>query len=414
LADRTEFAYPQLVPLNFSLQRMEWLPRGPSMIAYVDVGQGAEPAVGYAAYAPTLLQPPGGEIKTAAKRAPATPVCPLRIVEAPPAPMIIVQEEVKDGLGAVKYEAVRLACGCWSDAWHLGSGATAAVYRAELSSYGVVAVKRFGKTAVVGGAAWRAHYQRELETLRELRHPNILELLACCDDGPDLCLITPFMEGGSLDRAIGGMTWYVRVDVASQLARALVFLHEKKLLHRDVKSSNVLLDKGWHRIRLADFGLACGDSVSTTASTGVVGTLAYMAPELLRYRPYSQETDTFAFAVVLLELLTGLPPVDPGSHPEEPLLCERVAGILDESCSLPPDDDASGRSSASGAALVKKLASRCWREPAGLHFATTAIAGLVPNPSVRPTVAELDTSDDFRAAAALAQKAAANARAAGS
>jgi serine/threonine protein kinase len=142
-----------------------------------------------------------------------------------------------------------------------------------------------------------------------------LEIIGHADEGPENLIVMPLMEGGTLCEAMKKMKWATRVVDAGQVVRALSFLHGKGILHRDVKTSNILLDASLRHVRLADFGLA-KDQVARAGqmthhgTTGVVvGSPGYMAPELMM-RPATEKTDAYATGVVFLEILTGLPAWD--------------------------------------------------------------------------------------------------------
>lgn len=182
------------------------------------------------------------------------------------------------------------------------------MYRAELPRFGSVAVKRF--------TAWGERdnsgqdFTRELDALCQCRHPHILEIIGHAHEGPENLIIMPLMEGGALSYALPRMLWAMRAVVLGQVVRSLSFLHGKGMLHRDVKTSNILLDQSLRHSRLADFGLAKEQVQAQFKGKGttgvVVGSPGYMAPELMM-RPASEKTDSFALGVVLLEILTGLP-----------------------------------------------------------------------------------------------------------
>eukprot|EP00933_Yihiella_yeosuensis_P036857 TRINITY_DN30672_c0_g1_i1.p1 TRINITY_DN30672_c0_g1~~TRINITY_DN30672_c0_g1_i1.p1 ORF type:complete len:326 (-),score=73.93 TRINITY_DN30672_c0_g1_i1:49-1026(-) len=306
-----------------------------------------------------------------------------------PVPMIVVSPDVfavsqhkktSPGVREVTYEELSKACDDWSLSKLLGYGASGTAYKGHLGGYGQVAVKRFKELSAGedGSAALRRSYTREIEALQQIRHPNIIELLAFADDGPEVCLVTPLMEGGSLEAAIrSGMRWWVRAQIASQITCALGFLHNCCRLHRDVKSSNILLDKSRLHARLADFGLS-GDVLPTGATTGVTGSLPYMAPELLRCKPFSEKSDVFALGVVYLELLTGLSAMDHKGHPEQPLLVDRASDV----------------------SVSKELCEKSfkpWPKEQAEMFADLASKALVQEPSERCTVAQLESSDELRA-----------------
>lgn len=225
-------------------------------------------------------------------------------------PMIVVASNDANRGASLPYDVLAAACNDWADNRRIGSGGAATVYRAELPRYGTVAVKRFHPK---DGSS--REWTRELEALIQCRHPHILEIIGHADEGPENLIVMPLMEGGTLCESLHKMMWSSRVVDMGQVVRALSFLHGKGILHRDVKSSNILLDASLRYTRLADFGLA-KDQVSRAGkqtshgTTGVVmGSPGYMAPELMM-RPANEKTDAYAAGVVFLEILTGLPAWD--------------------------------------------------------------------------------------------------------
>lgn len=222
-----------------------------------------------------------------------------------PQAMIVVAADDSNRGELMEYRTLANACSNWSDANILGQGAAATVYRCSLPRFGQVAVKRFHQTPA-GGMAY--NFDRELDALCQCRHPHVLEILGRSLSGPEQLIVMPLMEGGCLSSALPSMTWAVRAECFGQVVTAVSFLHSKKMVHRDIKSSNILLDRMRRHARLADFGLA-KDQVkgSRHGTTGiVVGSPGYMAPELMM-RPANEKTDAFALGIVLLEILTGQP-----------------------------------------------------------------------------------------------------------
>ncbi|XP_061661961.1 interleukin-1 receptor-associated kinase 1 isoform X2 [Syngnathoides biaculeatus] len=166
-------------------------------------------------------------------------------------------------------------------------------------------------------------FNTEMEKLSKLRHPNIVDLLGVCQ-GPSVCLIYSYMENQSLEDKLHSvsfeLTWNMRVRIVREASAALQFLHSppdghKSVIHGDVKSSNILLDR--HLVaKLADFGLArfvstnssCHLSSKTTTvgrTSMVRGTLAYLPEEYVRNGQLGTAVDVYSFGVVLLEVLTG-------------------------------------------------------------------------------------------------------------
>ncbi|GLH11675.1 Pelle [Gryllus bimaculatus] len=199
----------------------------------------------------------------------------------------------------------------------LGTGAFGSVYLGVLLSL-KVAVKRLKNDAV----SIEKQFKNEVETLSKYQHENLLPLLRYSCDGPHYCLVYAYMSNGSLqDRlACQGSTpilpWQERLNIAHGTSKGILHLHtayEKPLIHRDIKSANILLDD--HLVpKLGDFGLvrlgpSGQQSQSVAQTTTVFGTSAYMAREAF-WGDISVKLDSFSFGVVLLELLTSLPSYD--------------------------------------------------------------------------------------------------------
>ncbi|KAJ4813669.1 BRI1-associated receptor kinase [Rhynchospora pubera] len=189
----------------------------------------------------------------------------------------------------------------------LGKGGFGNVYKARLSDGSVVAVKRL-KDA---GASGEAQFKTEVEMISLAVHRNLLRLVGFCASGGERLLVYPYMPNGSVASRLRGkppLDWNARKRIAVGTARGLQYLHEQcdpKIIHRDVKAANVLLDAQCEAV-VGDFGLAKlldhGDSHVTTAVRGTVG---HIAPEYLSTGQSSDKTDVFGFGILLLELVTG-------------------------------------------------------------------------------------------------------------
>ncbi|KAK3224492.1 hypothetical protein Dsin_011517 [Dipteronia sinensis] len=145
-------------------------------------------------------------------------------------------------------------------------------------------------------------------------HPNIISLFGCCWEDEKLALVYEFMQRGSLDNHLFqktaiSLSWDLRLKIAIGAGRGLAFLHtlEKKIIYRDFKASNILLDKNYNA-KLSDFGLSMlGPSCEESPiSTIIIGTYGYIAPEYLLTGDIYLKSDVYGYGVVLLELLTGL------------------------------------------------------------------------------------------------------------
>ncbi|KAJ1691950.1 hypothetical protein LUZ63_016105 [Rhynchospora breviuscula] len=198
----------------------------------------------------------------------------------------------------------------------IGCGGFGLVYKAYLQDGSKVAVKRLSGDCCQMDREFRA----EVEALSRAQHPNLVSLKGYCKYGSDRLLIYSYMENGSLDywlheRPDGGshLKWPLRKKIAQDSARGLSYLHKSCdpiIVHRDVKSSNILLDEKFEA-HLADFGLSrLMNPYATHVTTDLVGTLGYIPPEYSQALMATLKGDVFSFGVVLLELLTGRRPVD--------------------------------------------------------------------------------------------------------
>jgi hypothetical protein len=169
-----------------------------------------------------------------------------------------------------------------------------------------VAVKVFaGWDARGSGRDALTRFEREVRTMRALDHPNVVPLRDFLPEGP--AIVLAWMAGGTLERLLATTAPLVparAVEIATAVLSALGEAHRLGILHRDVKPANVLFDDAGGA-RLADFGVAHLSDVSTTATAGVFGTLAYMSPEQREGRPASARSDIFSVGVMLREMLTG-------------------------------------------------------------------------------------------------------------
>ncbi|KAG5584824.1 hypothetical protein H5410_045258 [Solanum commersonii] len=197
----------------------------------------------------------------------------------------------------------------------IGVGGFGAVYKGVLPTNGAeVAVKKISSNSLQGMREFAA----EIESLGRLRHKHLINLQGWCKNKNVLLLVYDFVPNGSLDSLLYRqkrdivLTWEQRFNIIKGIAAGLLYLHEEweqVVIHRDVKSSNVLID-GEMNGRLGDFGLArLYDHGKNSHTTNVVGTIGYIAPELTRTGKASTSTDVYAYGVLLLEVASGRPPI---------------------------------------------------------------------------------------------------------
>ncbi|XP_037449782.1 receptor-like serine/threonine-protein kinase NCRK [Triticum dicoccoides] len=220
------------------------------------------------------------------------------------------------------YAELDQATGKFSDEQLIGVGGTSKVYRGQLADGKVVAVK---KLRPLGGADEDYEFLSEIELLSRLNHCHVVPLLGYCSErqGRQLerLLVFECMTNGNLRECLDDlnrkpMDWATRVGVALGAARGLEYLHEAaapRILHRDIKSTNILLDDRF-RARITDLGMAkclMNDGVTSCSSSParMLGTFGYFAPEYAIVGKASLKSDVFSFGVVVLELITGRQPV---------------------------------------------------------------------------------------------------------
>ncbi|KAJ3699275.1 hypothetical protein LUZ61_002980 [Rhynchospora tenuis] len=190
----------------------------------------------------------------------------------------------------------------------LGKGGFGNVYRGQLPDGTLVAVKRLKDGNAAGG---EIQFQTEVEMISLAVHRNLLRLYGFCMTATERLLVYPYMSNGSVASRLKGkppLDWMTRKRISLGAARGLLYLHEQcdpKIIHRDVKAANILLDDYCEAI-VGDFGLAkLLDHRDSHVTTAVRGTVGHIAPEYLSTGQSSEKTDVFGFGILLLELITG-------------------------------------------------------------------------------------------------------------
>ncbi|XP_019157883.1 PREDICTED: serine/threonine-protein kinase-like protein CCR4 [Ipomoea nil] len=213
----------------------------------------------------------------------------------------------------------------FSDEHRIGTGSFGSVYHAVLEDGRRVAIKRAevstsSSYAGGGGTKYRQEdkdnaFLNELEFLSRLHHKNLVRLLGYCEDSNERLLVFEYMENGTLHDHLHRlessplMSWTTRIRVALDAARGIEYLHEyavPQVIHRDIKSSNILLDSTW-TAKVSDFGLSLmgPQDDESHLSLRAAGTMGYMDPEYYRLQLLTTKSDVYSFGVVLLELLSG-------------------------------------------------------------------------------------------------------------
>ncbi|KAM3684238.1 hypothetical protein ACJW31_11G029100 [Castanea mollissima] len=208
----------------------------------------------------------------------------------------------------------------------LGEGGFGPVYKGTLSDGRVIAVKLLSVTSHQG----KNQFLTEIATISAVQHRNLVKLYGCCIEGDKRLLVYEYLENKSLDQALFGkrilnLDWSTRFDICLGVARGLAYLHEEsrlRIVHRDVKASNILLDSDLIP-KISDFGLAkLYDDKKSHISTRVAGTIGYLAPEYAMRGHLTEKADVFAFGVVALELVSGRPNSDSRLEEEKIYLLE--------------------------------------------------------------------------------------------
>ncbi|KAJ4895020.1 Protein kinase protein with adenine nucleotide alpha hydrolases-like domain [Raphanus sativus] len=244
-------------------------------------------------------------------------------------------ERLSSACQVFKYKELVSATSNFSADNYLGLGGSSRVFRGCLSNGREVAVKILKQTEDILN-----DFVAEIEIITTLHHKNVISLLGFCFEDNNLLLVYNYLSRGSLEDNLHGgkkdsiaFLWSERFKVAVGVAEALDYLHNsasQPVIHRDVKSSNILLSNDFEP-QLSDFGLARWASISTThiVCSDVAGTFGYLAPEYFMYGTVNDKIDVYAFGVVLLELLSGRKPISSGCPKGQESLVMWAKPILD-------------------------------------------------------------------------------------
>ncbi|ELR14036.1 protein kinase domain containing protein [Acanthamoeba castellanii str. Neff] len=188
----------------------------------------------------------------------------------------------------------------------IGKGNFGEVYKGTYLGTDVAIKKLF----FVDDDFMQKYIEREMDTLTGLSHPNIVQLMGLCIETDDMYIITEFITGGDLrsklkDKSVE-MDWKLRVEVLRDIALAMNYLHSKSIMHRDLKSHNLLVGENW-KVKVCDFGLARSaptEGEEANHLMTIVGTNEWMAPEVAMGESYDKSADVFSFGMVIYELIT--------------------------------------------------------------------------------------------------------------
>ncbi|PIN25480.1 Serine/threonine protein kinase [Handroanthus impetiginosus] len=213
--------------------------------------------------------------------------------------------------GSFTLRQIKAATNNFDPANKIGEGGFGPVYKGLLLDGTIIAVKQLSSKSKQGNR----EFVNEIGMISALQHPHLVKLYGCCIEGDQLLLIYEYLENNSLARALFGpeehqlhLDWPTRHKICIGIARGLAYLHEEsrlKIVHRDIKATNVLLDKNLVP-KISDFGLAKLDEEDNThISTRIAGTFGYMAPEYAMRGYLTDKADVYSFGVVLLEVISG-------------------------------------------------------------------------------------------------------------
>ncbi|CAB4306297.1 unnamed protein product [Prunus armeniaca] len=207
--------------------------------------------------------------------------------------------------------AIIVATGNFSPVNKLGQGGFGTVYKGQLANDQKIAVKRLSKISGQG----IEEFKNEVALIARLQHRNLVKLLGCCIKGEERMLVLEYLPNKSLDSFLFDHTrsslldWKKRFEIINGVARGILYLHQDsrlRIIHRDLKTSNVLLDAEMNP-KISDFGMARifhGDQLQDKTNR-VVGTYGYMSPEYAVFGRYSTKSDVFSFGIILLEIVGG-------------------------------------------------------------------------------------------------------------
>ncbi|XP_062011661.1 probable leucine-rich repeat receptor-like serine/threonine-protein kinase At3g14840 isoform X2 [Rosa rugosa] len=206
---------------------------------------------------------------------------------------------------------IKAATNDFDPANKIGEGGFGPVHKGLLSDGTIIAVKQLSAKSKQGNR----EFVNEIGMISALQHPHLVKLYGCCIEGNQLFLVYEYLENNSLARALFGpeesqlkLDWPTRHTICVGIARGLAFLHEEsrlKIVHRDIKATNVLLDKNLFP-KISDFGLAkLDEDENTHISTRIAGTYGYMAPEYAMRGYLTDKADVYSFGIVVLEIVSG-------------------------------------------------------------------------------------------------------------
>ncbi|XP_021295854.1 putative serine/threonine-protein kinase isoform X1 [Herrania umbratica] len=278
-------------------------------------------------------------------------------------------------LHAFLYDELKIATDGFRSSNKIGEGGFGSVYKGRLKDGRTVAVKVLSVESKQGDR----EFMSEIVSLSNISHANLVKLLGGCIDGPSRILVYEYMENNSLAQVLLGgekiranLSWKSRKEIALGIAQALAYIHEEvkpHIVHRDIKLSNILLDQNFTP-KISDFGLSRLFSENVThLSTGVAGTLGYLAPEYAVSGHLTRKSDVYSFGVLLLEIVSGRTAIDFDVELGEFFLVEKAWEMYKSNQLLQLVDPVLKGSISSGQEVVHflKVGLLCVQEKCGLR-----------------------------------------------
>ncbi|XP_022715712.1 probable LRR receptor-like serine/threonine-protein kinase RFK1 isoform X3 [Durio zibethinus] len=292
------------------------------------------------------------------------------------------KEDTKEDMpsGTFTLKQIKVATDDFDSANKIGEGGFGPVYKGQLPDGTKIAVKQLSSKSRQGNR----EFLNEIGMISCLQHPNLVKLHGFCVEGDQLLLVYEYMENNSLARALFGpennqleLDWATRLKICVGIARGLAFLHEEsrlKIVHRDIKATNVLLDSDLNP-KISDFGLARLDEEEKThITTRVAGTIGYMAPEYALWGHLTHKADVYSFGVVAMEIVTG-------KNTNNFMPSEKFVCLLDWACHLQQTGNLM-------ALLDERLRSEVKKEEAEL-MVKVALLCTNASASLRPSMSEV-------------------------
>ncbi|CAA7060344.1 unnamed protein product [Microthlaspi erraticum] len=287
--------------------------------------------------------------------------------------------------GVFSLRHIKAATNNFDAANKIGEGGFGPVYKGVLSEGRRIAVKKLSSTSKQG----RREFVNELGMISSLQHPNLVKLYGCCVEKKQLILVYEYLANNCLSRALFGkdersrikLEWPTRKKICLGIARGLTFLHEEsviKIVHRDIKASNVLLDEHLNA-KISDFGLAkLTDEENTHSTTRIAGTYGYMAPEYAMHGHLTEKADVYSFGVIALEIVSGKSNSSVKPSDELEFLLDHAYVMKDRGCLLDLVDPVLGSDFAKEEAmLILNVALMCTNKSPGSRPKMSQVVKLI-------------------------------------